>query len=63
MAAQEKSRSQKKLKSMIEVPYVVYLKLQVLILNINLFYSTWRVPRPSYPFRDKFRRSGNVSFT
>ena len=60
---QLKGRSPKKLKSLIEVPYVAHMKIQVLSLNMNLFYSPQRVPSPSYPFQDKFRRSGNVSFT
>ena len=51
------------LKSLIEVLYVAHLKIQVLSVNMNLFYSPYRVPRPSYPFQDKFRRLGNVSFT
>ena len=60
---QVKGRTPKNLKSLIEVPYVAHLKIQVLSLNMNQFNSMQRVPRPSYPFQDKFRRSGNVSFT
>ena len=56
-------RLPKKLKSLIEHPYVAHLKAQVLILNMNLLYSPWRAPRPSYPFQDKLRSSENVSFT
>ena len=37
---QVKGRLPKKLKSLIEVPYVAHLKIQVLTLNMNLFYST-----------------------
>ena len=60
---QVKGRFPKELKSLIEVPYVVHLKIQVLSLSINHFYSPKRVPRPSSPFQHRFRRSGNVSFT
>ena len=63
MGEQEKGCSQKKLKSLIKVPYVAHLKVQVLSFNKNRICSPKRVPRPSYPFRDKFRRSRNVSFT
>ena len=49
-----KCRSQKKLKSLIEVPYVVHMKVQVLNFNMNLIFSPWRVPRPCYTFREKF---------
>ena len=34
-----KCRSQKKLKSLIEVPYVVHVKVQVLSFNMNLIFS------------------------
>ena len=44
----------RKLKSLIEVPYVMRLNVQVLSLNMNLISSQKRVPRPSYPFRGKF---------
>ena len=60
---QVKGRSLKKLKSLIEVPYVTHLKIQVLIFNTTLFSSPERVPKPSYPLQDKVSRSGNVSFT
>ena len=63
LGVRENCRSPKKLKSLIEVPYVAHLKVQVLSFNMNLFSSPERVPRTSYPFRDKFRRSGNVFFT
>ena len=51
-----KGRSPKKLKLMIEVPYVVHLKVQVLSFNMILISSAWRVCRPSYSFRGKFGR-------
>ena len=60
---QVKDRSPKKVKSLIEVPYVELLKVQFLSFNMNLFSSPKRVPRASYPFQDRFRRSGKVSFT
>ena len=37
LEGQAKGRSQKKLKSLIEVPYVAHLKIQVLSLNMNHF--------------------------
>ena len=49
-------RSPKKLKSLIEVPYVAYLNVQVLSFKINLIFSPQRVPRLGYPFRKKFGR-------
>ena len=60
---EENCRSPKKLKSLIEVPYVAHLKLQVLNFNMNLIFSPQRVHRPSYPFPGKFGRSGKGSFT
>ena len=60
---QVKGHFPKNLKWLIEVPYVALLKIQVLSVNMNLIYSPERVPGPSYPFLDKFRRSGNASFT
>ena len=60
---QVKGRSPKKLKFLIEVPYVVHLKVQVLSFNNNIIFSPLRVPSPSYPFRKKFGRSGKGSFT
>ena len=63
LGEQVKGRPTTKLKSLIEVPYVKCLEIQVLSCNMNLFYSPLHVPRPSYPFQDKLRRSGNVSFT
>ena len=58
---QAKGRSRKKLKSLIEVPYVAHLNVQVLSFNMNLISS--RYPRPSYPFGEKLGSSGNGSFT
>ena len=43
--------STKKVKSLIEVPYVVEVKVHVLSFNMNLITSPYRVPTPSYPFR------------
>ena len=60
---QVKNRSPKNLKLLVEVPYVAHLKVQVLIFNMNLFSSPERVPRPSYPFREKFGRSRQMLFT
>ena len=62
LGGQVKGRSPKELKSLIEVPNVAHLKLQVLSFNMNLMFSPWRVPRPGYPFRSKFGRSGKGSF-
>ena len=47
---QGKCRSQIKLKALIEVPYVVDVKVHVLSFNMILISSPWRVPTPSYPF-------------
>ena len=44
-------RSPKKLKSLIEVPYVVDVKVFVLGFYMILISSPQRVPTPSYPFR------------
>ena len=60
---QEKFSSPKKLKSLIEVPYVTHLNVQVISFNKNLIFSPQLVPRPSYPFRKKIGRSGKGSFT
>ena len=60
---QVKGRSPKKLKTLIQVPYVAHLKVEVLSFNKNLIFSPQSVPRPSYPFREKFGRSGKESFT
>ena len=58
-----KGRSPTKPKSLIEVPYVVHLKEQVLSFNNNVIFPPQRVPRPSYPFLEKFGRSGKMLFT
>ena len=59
---QVKGRSPKELKSLIEVPYVAHLKVQVLSFNMNLIFSPYRVPRPGYPYQKKNWRSGKGSF-
>ena len=56
-------RSPKKLKSLILVPYVAHLKIQVVSCNMNLISSPKQAPRPSFPFREKFGSSGKGSFT
>ena len=43
--------------------YVAHLKVQVPSFNMNLISSPQCVPRPSYPFRGKFGRSGKGSFS
>ena len=63
LGKQVKGRSQKKIKFLIPVPYVAHLIVQILSFNMNLISSPYRVPRPSYPFRGKFGRSGEGSFT
>ena len=63
MGDQVKGRSPKKLKSLLEVPYVAHLKEQVLSFNMNLIFSPYRVPRPGYPFQEKIGRSGKGLFT
>ena len=50
MGDQVKGRAPKKLKSLIEVPYVANLKVLVVSLNMILISSPKRVPRPSCPF-------------
>ena len=60
---QDKGHSQKKLKSLMDVPKVAHLKVQVLGFNMNLISSRKRIPRPSYPFGGKLGRSGKGSFT
>ena len=54
MGDQVKDRSSKNLKSLIEVPNVVYVKVLVLSFNMILISSPKRVLTPSYPFRTKF---------
>ena len=58
----EKDRSPKKLKSLMDIPEVAHLKLQVLSINMNLVSSPKRIPRPSYPFGGKVGRSGKGPF-
>ena len=63
MGDQDKGRSPKKLKSLMDVPIVAHLKVQVLSFNMNLIFSPKRIPRPSYPFGGKLGRSGKGSYT
>ena len=63
MADQVEGRSPKNLKSLIEVPNLVHVKVHVLSFNMILLSSPQRVARPSYPFRRNFERSGKMSFT
>ena len=56
---QEKDLSPDKLKSLMDVPYVAHLKVQVLCFNMSLI----SYPRPRYPFGGKLGRSGKGSFT
>ena len=51
---QAKGRSPKKLKSLIEVPNVVHVKVHVLSFNMILISSPWRVLTLSYPSLAKF---------
>ena len=53
---QVKARSPKKLKSLIEVPNVVHVKVHVVRFNMILISSPYRVLTPSYPFLEKFGR-------
>ena len=50
-------RSPIKLKSLIEVPCVVDVKVHVLSFNMILVSSPYFVPTPSYPFRGNLRGS------
>ena len=59
---QVKVHSPKKIKSLVKVPYVAHLKIQVVSLKMNLFYFPLRDPRPSYPFRENVGRSDKGSF-
>ena len=56
-------RSPKKVKSLIEVPNVVHVKVHVLSFNMILVSSPLRVLTPSYPFRRNFGRSGKGYLT
>ena len=51
---QVKDRPPKKLKSLIEVPYVALLKVQFPGFNMNLFSSPQCDPSPSSPLRENF---------
>ena len=48
---QVKGRSPKKLKSLIEVPKAVHVKVHVLSFNMILISSPLRLFTPCYPFR------------
>ena len=56
LEGQVKASSPKKLKSLIEIPNVVNVKVHVLIFNMILISSKLRVLTPSYPFVGKFGR-------
>ena len=47
LGEQVKGRPTSKVKSLIEVPYLTRLKVQVLRFNMNLILSRQCVPRPS----------------
>ena len=51
-----KGRLAKKLKSLIQVPYVAHMKEQVPGFNMILISSPQCVPSPSYPFWDQKTR-------
>ena len=63
MGDQVKGRSQKNLESLIEVPNVVHVKVNVLCFNTILISSPLLVLTPGYPFRSKFGRYGTGSFS
>ena len=63
LGEQVKGRPTRKVKSLVEIPYVTRLNVQVLKFNMNLISSWKRVPRPSYPFRGKFGDQVKGSFT
>ena len=52
------ARSPKVQKFLIEVPYVCQVKVHVFSFNMILLSYVQSVPRPSYPFRRNFGRSG-----
>ena len=56
MGDQVKGRSQKKLKSLTEVPNVVPVKVHVVSFNVIAISSPLRVLTPSYSFLGKFGR-------
>ena len=62
MGDKVKGSSPKKLKNLIEVPYVCQLKIHVFSFNMILLSSPYCVPRPSYPFRINFVGSGKEWF-
>ena len=59
---QENCCSPKKLISMIGAPSVAHLNIEVPSFKMILISAPLRVPRPSYPFREKFGRSGKRLF-
>ena len=63
MGDQVKGRSPKKLKSLIEVPNVVHMKVNVLSFNMILISSPYCILTLSYPFLRKFGREGKGSFS
>ena len=54
LGVRENCRSPKKPKSLIEVPYVAHLKVQVPSFNMSLFSSPERNTSPSSPFQENF---------
>ena len=58
---QVKGRSPKKVKLLNELAYVLHVKEHVLSFNMILISFPQRVPRPGYPFRKEFWRSGKGS--
>ena len=50
MGDQDKGRSPKKLKSLMDVPNVAQLKVQVLSFNMTLISTPKQIPSPSCPF-------------
>ena len=50
MVDQVKGRSPKRLKSLRKVSNVAHVTVQALSLNLNLVFSPYSVPRPSYTF-------------
>ena len=55
LGEQAKGRSQKKPKSLVEVPSVAHLKVQVANFNTNLVFSPYHVPRQVMFFGEKLR--------
>ena len=52
LGGQVKGRSPKKLKSLIDVPNAVHVKVHVLNFNMILTSFPYRVLTPSYPFKE-----------